>query len=60
MSKGAISRDSVYLGIHILNVENTVLSTSCPSYHEEFIDLYIHIHVSPHPDTQKISVSVNV
>ena len=57
MSKGTISRDNVHLGINIVNVEKTVLSTSCRSYHEEFIDkvnahpanLYSVSH--PHPIT---------
>ena len=33
-----------YLGIHIVNLENTVLSTSCRSYHEECTDLYIYTY----------------
>ena len=33
--KGTISRENVHLGmIHVVNVENLVLSTSCRSYHE--------------------------
>ena len=46
MWKGTIFLENVNLGIHIVNVENTVLSTSYRSYHEECIDLYIHIYVS--------------
>ena len=46
MWKGTISRENVHLGIQTVNVENTVLSTSFRSYHEECIDLYIYIHVS--------------
>ena len=46
MLKGTISRENVHLGINIVNVENTVLSTSCLSYHEECIELYIHMQVS--------------
>ena len=44
MWKGTISRENFHLGIHIVNVENTVLSTSCRSYHEECIDLYIYTY----------------
>ena len=41
MWKGTISRENVHLGIHRVNVENTVLSTSCRSYHE---DIHISVH----------------
>ena len=46
MWKGTISRKNVHLCIHIVNIENTVLSTTCLSCHIECIDLYIHIHLS--------------
>ena len=46
MSKGTISHDNDHLGVHIVDVNNTVFSTSCRWCNEGFIDLYIHIHVS--------------